>query len=56
MATASFGRKFYVSKDNIDSFVETVTASPSKGINNGFKSHAVKKEQLQTLIKKNGKR
>lgn len=56
MATTSFGQKFYVSKDNIDSFVETVTASPSRDNVNSFKSRYLSKEELVKLVKKNSKK
>jgi len=56
MATTSFGQKFYVSKENIDAFVETVTASPAKESVRDFKSRAISKDDLQKFVDKSRKR
>ena len=51
MATASFERRFYVSKSNVDEFVETVTKKSASGKTAQFQSRYITGEKLKKYSK-----
>ncbi len=55
MATSSFGQKFYVSADNIDEFVSTVTKKDENITKHKFVSKAISKDKLKRLIRESVK-
>lgn len=50
MATTSFGRKFYVSEDNIDTFVSVVTAPSEEETEKKFQSKQITGEALKGFL------
>lgn len=46
MPTTSIDQKFYVSDENIDAFIETVTSAPSEDIFGKFESWLLRRKNL----------
>lgn len=59
MATTSFGRRFYVAPENVDEFIEVVTAPPKKDSGTKFESRQMTEADLrkytEAVFRKNGR-
>lgn len=51
MATSSFEQKFFVSDENIDTFIKVVTEPLSSGNKGGFNSHAINGDELKQYLR-----
>ena len=59
MATSSFNRRFYVSAENIDEFIEVVTAPPKMDDRPKYTSRQMSEEEMrkytEAVLRKNGR-
>ncbi len=52
MAITSFGQKFHVADNKIDSFIETINSAPVMNNGKKFESKLITKDELKKYVEK----